>query len=59
MSQQGFEQTPPEHISEAGIRLHDLAMEIGIRSVVDNKEKESSRNEIYRVNCWGDRNRII
>jgi len=30
MCQPRFEQAPPEHISEARIRLHDLAMEIGI-----------------------------
>ena len=46
MSQPRFEQVPSEHISEAGIRLHYLAMEIWIRSVVDDKEKPSSRDEI-------------
>jgi hypothetical protein len=39
MSQPRFEEAPPEYISKARIRLHNLAMEIGIRSVVDDKEK--------------------
>jgi hypothetical protein len=59
MSQPRIEHTPPEHFAEAGIRLNDLTMEIEIRSVVDDKEKPSSRDGIFGINCWGDKNRII
>jgi hypothetical protein len=59
MSQPRIEQAPPEHISKSGIKLNDVAMEAGIQSVVDDKEKQSSRDEIYRNNVWEDKNRII
>jgi hypothetical protein len=41
MFQPKFEHASPEHFAEAGIRLHDLIMEIAIRSVKTIKANQA------------------